>query len=357
MSIDYIIRNFADGKYRHRQSCNVFMDNTCTALYSYGEHFPLAVKVGDTAILNGDRYSVSTGRHQSNVRSIFSGAPTVSFSALNRAGIDLARNEIYKKNPDRILHGDEFIVIEHESDWNELYEPDGKWSSESEFLESLPHRGKIGELRRRFDDTGELEYIHYHLLGGMTFQYRYGLGTESDRENPKFKSKSYLSGNEGSYFLSQLPKKPKNIADAYDILKPPLVREIEHKHGKDGIIRQGEWFFIPIDLLEQKPTLRSKDFISQIPLPIRDSSSNLHVPSKSAILGKLRFCTGIVRHRRNQLFDISKYDPKKFNEFTAEQVKSSALTHEHRHVRLGKAIYLALENTAIVSYSSAGNID
>lgn len=59
------------GKWKH-----IFIDGD--AIYSYGYHFPIAVKVKDSAtgnimmLLNKDRYSVTTAKHKSQVRSALS---------------------------------------------------------------------------------------------------------------------------------------------------------------------------------------------------------------------------------------------------------------------------------------------
>ena len=41
-------------------------------IYSYGHHFPIAIRVGGRVLVNADKYSPSTSRHQSYVRSALS---------------------------------------------------------------------------------------------------------------------------------------------------------------------------------------------------------------------------------------------------------------------------------------------
>src|SRR5690554_1947013 len=53
---------------------NVFGDGD--ALYSYGYHFELAIHLDWGFLCNGDRYSPSTGKHQSILRSVLDGNPT-----------------------------------------------------------------------------------------------------------------------------------------------------------------------------------------------------------------------------------------------------------------------------------------
>jgi hypothetical protein len=47
--------------------CNMFTDGT--TIWSYGKHFPIAHKMpGGVILYNDDKYSVSTSKHQSEVR-------------------------------------------------------------------------------------------------------------------------------------------------------------------------------------------------------------------------------------------------------------------------------------------------
>jgi hypothetical protein len=88
---------------------NVFGDDR--ALYSYGSHFPLIVPMRDESgalvlyLLNGDRYSVSTTRHQSIARSVIadSDVPSViiPFSAITAASIDRKTIRPLEIRPDR----------------------------------------------------------------------------------------------------------------------------------------------------------------------------------------------------------------------------------------------------------------
>ena len=80
-------------------------------IYSYGEHFEmaraLAGRDGDTALflINGDRYSVTTSRHQSEVRSAIARSRypqvIIPFSALSAAGIDLDTVVLLDRTADR----------------------------------------------------------------------------------------------------------------------------------------------------------------------------------------------------------------------------------------------------------------
>lgn len=80
---------------RQLTGSRIFGDDT--TIYSYGRHFPLAHALRDKGsnvvlfLLNGDRYSVSTSKHQSEIRSAVSRTDIpnviIPFSALDAAGI------------------------------------------------------------------------------------------------------------------------------------------------------------------------------------------------------------------------------------------------------------------------------
>jgi len=82
-------------------------------LYSYGTHFPLVELLRDGKgnprlfLLNGDRYSVTTARHQSVARNVVArvrdDVPSVviPFAALDAAGIDHATLELIDDEPER----------------------------------------------------------------------------------------------------------------------------------------------------------------------------------------------------------------------------------------------------------------
>src|SRR5436190_10333014 len=87
-----VIRDFISQKAR-RNGCvegrtdHLFYEGR--TLYSYGHHFPLAVRLAEGLYLkNGDKYSVTTAKHQSAVQQACEG-PTVSFTALRSAVVDL----------------------------------------------------------------------------------------------------------------------------------------------------------------------------------------------------------------------------------------------------------------------------
>lgn len=116
------------------------IDYDSKQLYSYGTHFPMARLIGDRFnggwfLVNGDLYSVSTSRHQSETRWAIkrSGLKSliVPFSAMREAGIDV----------------DSIEWVEVTDDWNETI------SQTWERWEDLPHH-----MKYRTRTTTSVEY-------------------------------------------------------------------------------------------------------------------------------------------------------------------------------------------------------
>lgn len=96
---------------RPNLSCGGRMIFEDDVVYSYGHHFPLLRVLRDRrgrmvgTILNGDRYSVTTTRHQGYARDMAAklGVPsvTIPFEALRSAGIDPREVRIVASDPER----------------------------------------------------------------------------------------------------------------------------------------------------------------------------------------------------------------------------------------------------------------
>jgi hypothetical protein len=132
--------------------------------------------------------------------------------------------------------------------------------------------------------------------------------------------------DEGSYFVSLLPKKVKTVQEAFEVLKPKRIR----KENITDYQRQGEWFFIPADV-----QIKEKDFEKSATLPSADSSSNLHVCTRLKKIGKRYFVKGIIKHR---------------NPRTNRRA-------DHKPLKLGEGIYEAVCNTAKGNWSASGRVD
>ncbi len=61
-----VTKAWKEGKKRKGNS--MFTDGI--TVYSWGEHFPIATKIGNKILFNSDKYSNSTSKHQSYTRSV-----------------------------------------------------------------------------------------------------------------------------------------------------------------------------------------------------------------------------------------------------------------------------------------------
>lgn len=70
MNNKQVAEAFANGAEKGKGN-NMFIEGN--VLYSYGHHFPLAVRTSGGFLINQDKYSSSTSKHQSYVRRSLSG--------------------------------------------------------------------------------------------------------------------------------------------------------------------------------------------------------------------------------------------------------------------------------------------
>lgn len=192
-SHEKLITEFTDGA-RKGVSSHMFIDGD--TLYSYGRHFPLAVRYqspeGYQFLLNADRYSVTTSRHQSRC---FELGPQVPFSALHAAGI----------NPYALK-----IVDRRNDDWHQVPAP-------------TPENPEHTRSE--------------HTLGATLIEHKGFFYLSSIDENEPWHMRSY--------FLCQLKHEVDSIAKAYESLMPHTIRELNEKG--EPYLRQGEWFFLPTE--------------------------------------------------------------------------------------------------------------
>lgn len=310
---------------------SIFSDRN--VLYSYGKHFPLAVKRegndnllngNEWVLANGDKHSVTTSSHQRLTFEVFCDEPRISFSALRAAGLDYQTvkmvdfwSDCYKS----LYNDDAGRKLFSDADWNL-------------FKEQMP----IGATYYEEVREGITIRKTYHRIGAVLLQHPTA-GVQ------------YLCGmDERSYFIVQLRDTVSNIQEAFKSLKPQAVKDAEKLHL--GILRQGEWFFIPRgtrsgnnDEPWKKLGLRIKDFRHSQALPRKDDRSNRHMPTRLVKYHDCLypcfliryFCYGRVYHR---------------------QPDRNKRSGEHRILELRKGvIYEAVENTAINSWSAQGRVD
>jgi len=289
-SHEQVIRGFKDGK--SYSGCSVFARGN--TLYSYGMHFPLAVrKDNGIYLLNGDKYSVSTSKHQNITYRVFPDSPRVSFSACRRACNDVS----YWFNYATIID----------------YTKDSYGSADKDFEEFKKTIPIGAEVHISKNDYGKIEHMSYHRIGQVLFEYE---------------NRYFICGmDEGSYFVSELPNKVNSVKDAFLLLMPKLARDAITQGIE--VKRQGEWFFIPPkDSMISVPKHKVKDELKMQALPFEQNSAQ-HTVTRMILNGKMIFAKGFVRHSR----------------------------HEHRTLKLGDDFHIAMKNTAIGNWSSNGNVD
>jgi len=318
-----VISAFFDKSYEPSvsKSGSVIIDFTFPAgkpvLLSYGWHFPMAFYADrenglPVLILNGDRYSITTGIHQGMVLNRTFDEPnkvTVSMSAVYRA-IDWTRGGV--GNSRRwsdyryMVDIDKIVVLDF---WKEEHSDTEIEDATAVFYRKL----------HKADGTTERVPYRWHRAGFTLFKVR-----ECDH--------LFIAGMDGqSYFVSAIDVHsyvPKTVEEALEALRPDVVKKA--LKDKKKVMRQGEWFFVREDDLspeEEKEMYQSlkKDFV----LP-RELAGNPHIATRGKVFDDRIVVSGSIRHPEHRMLRLSKATQK-----------------------TGK-IWLAYKNAAVASWSEAG---
>lgn len=290
-------------------------------LLSWGSHFVLARIMldgqGNRAwwLLNGDRYSVSTSQHQSDIRSAAqaTGLPIIilPFTALSEAKIMQDTITLLEVLPDR-----------YESTWHTVATRDD--------IPGYPY-----DQRERDDGRWEYE-TREHRLGASVFSATYRTGWTPGRYEGEWVTAHFLSAFDTQernplYFLAQLPGKAKTVAAALESLKPRTVKAAEV--AGLPVVRQGDVFAVPAGKTTRE-LVRGKAVI-QKRVPVLGVG---HTVSEAVIVGSKTYGRGVLRH-----------EPGQWRE------------PEHKRVKLGdgRTWHLIVKNTvpADRSWSMGGNVD
>jgi hypothetical protein len=324
-----VVHWFAEGK-TDKNASNLFSRGN--ALYSYGTHFPLAIRHSaetslkhgdkDWYLLNGDRRSSTTSGHQNHTFDVFREHPRVSFEAIRSAGID--------------PFSEDLILVDFQQDYmqaNFILE-NGKAArygnnnvSREKFMAKRIFGSIYSESKCNYAIENGKPVIRQtiHRIGGALFNYQ---------------GECYLCAmDEGSYFVAQLPAHVRSIDEAVESLKPALVK----KYEKDlAIKRQGEWFFIPTELQDKKEFILAYHF--RLPRPLDDRGlerGNIHQCAAGLPIivegESVQLCRGMVKH-------LSSWG-------------GNRRTGEHRPLKLGQQLFIAVRNTEKASWSAAGRVD
>ena len=119
-----------------------------------------------------------------------------------------------------------------------------------------------------------------------------------------------------SYFVTKLSKNTTTIDKAFQSLKPKEVQQWEKKNNAQAR-RQGEWFFLPTELVKVKGMKRKG-------LPLWKDGGNKHMADGYAVQDDRNYVKGDVTHT------------------------------DHETEYLGDVIHEAIMNTALGSWSEQG---
>lgn len=310
--VEEVIEAFSSGKEKPSTNKGKTVWHEAGVLYSY--RTPIAV-LGDShrpSIINGDRYSVTIDLHVScafqflnaAVKDIF----TTSFSALARF-IEHATGRPFAVERDvaTFLQRDKLIVLDHEGDFN-AYNREGVWSDRLDNEVSLPSGATI----------------HYSYYGQPVRAHRAATALFH------CSGETAVAGfDENQFFLSILPTNPQTLDGAYSDLKPEDVKLAER--DSLPVYRQGEWFFIPHlngpEALEEYNKMPGTEYLLR-----GQNGGNPHIATRGRHLsGSRHLASGRIRHPEHRVLRLSyRQDP---------------------------TIFLAVENTAIASFSAFGRVD
>lgn len=205
-------------------------------IYSYGTHFVLGQLIGTRekgfVLLNSERYSVTTGGHQADiryeVRKAGLRAILIPFASLRGAGIDDA---LRKTITPIEIQDDEFVQRKHTAPTLEEVPEKNRWNAHQ-----LP--------------DGRFEYeTTQHIMGESVFRADYRLEPYGQTISRAYFVSAFDEQERNlHYFLAQLPKgrKPTSVKDAIWLLRPPAVLEADA--AGLSVTRQGDIFGVPTTL-------------------------------------------------------------------------------------------------------------
>lgn len=270
-----VIKAFVDNPFDDRggrnSQGNVYFDGD-GIIYSYGNHFPLAValkKHEDFFLVNGDGATRTTNRHRADVFSSLRDYETgteryavVPFSSLAQAmghGARWGSSAYYTARDAR----EKLEVVDHKEDY---------WTTKQVWVTDK----ETGEK--------ELKDVREHFLGATLIKI----------EEDYFLSGIDESGRDrrGMYFLTKLPRPASSVDDAYLAIKPEGLNGEAH-------VRQGEFFLVPQDMkkprgipVEKKMRLENRG---------RDERQWRHVATEGFRLDGIQYVRGTVRHPEHKM--------------------------------------------------------
>ncbi len=244
----------------------------------------LAIKSGVYMMINGDDVGEGEGERD-DLQTSGKHEITTSFLCLDHAKLDLAQIK----------------VIDMTQDTSDNAYATGKNEKRfRDFEKNIPQGASYYEYK---DDDGKIREKSYHRAGSMLM---------------KCEGASYICGqDEDTYFVSKLKTNPKNVTDAFKSLKPRRLNDWEKKTGKIAV-RQGEWFFIPLEGVTATKMRRHS-------LPVNQTGGHKHMVEKYEESEGRHYCMGDVNHDEHATLELEK-----------------------------DVLYEAVQNTALDSWSQEG---
>ena len=301
-----VIRSFVE-EGRHRRGSRVFADERDGALYSYGYHFPLVVRLPDGFLVNGSHVSMSTTRHQNLTFGVLDGAKerfaVVPFDVVGAALYGGPRHSPW---PHSGMHSTQ----------------DGVAKIRVSVSITVPTNGeRWREVPYHKPDGTEATRI-VHTLGDSVIRVR---------EHYYISAVDETGVGRGLYFFTELNTRraPWSLAKAFETLKPEIVRQAE-RAGIE-VRRQGEWFAIPQEVATHKLT--------------QDVQRGLAVFHRHHVLGR-------DGHHRLTESVIYEHGPQKGEVYARGTMRHTE--REHRLLSLPKVWFRIVHATQGQSYSLGG---
>lgn len=250
----------------------------------YVEDMLIAVKSGNFTMLNGDDNDLSCDAEsvRDELQPCSAKEITTSFECLKNAGLSLESIKVIHSTED--LRRSVSVGSKGFKDFEKTVPQGATYSEYVAWNESKPNQKS------------------YHRAGSMLIEYK---GT------------NYICGmDDDSYFVSKLSNHPKSVEGAFKSLKPKRVNNYEKESGKQAK-RQGEWFFIPVDM-------EADNMKHNYALPLQTKGGNKHIIEHYEESNGKHYCKGLVGHE------------------------------DHQELELGDVLHEAIQSTALDSWSVQG---
>jgi hypothetical protein len=118
-------------------------------------------------------------------------------------------------------------------------------------------------------------------------------------------TRKYLIGMDESHlFISELPQEGaiNKIKDAHKVLKPESI--IKCEQNKQGVKRQGEWFFTPVSKYELTAIEENANYIEKKVHIGQNVRGNAHIADKLLSLENRMYVSGKIRHAEHKTLKL-----------------------------------------------------